>query len=75
MIPPHIKAFFNKKKDIKESFNVITRAADRASLGFSLRIAAARLVVSRRFVLVSRFQLLAQHCKVGFETWHRLELE
>jgi hypothetical protein len=34
MIPPHIKAFFNKEKDIKESFNVITRAADRASLAF-----------------------------------------
>jgi hypothetical protein len=73
MILFHIKAFFNKKKDIKESFNVITRAGS-AKPGFSLRIAAALLVVSRRFVLVSRFQFLAQRCTVGFETWHCLEL-
>ncbi|WP_426177969.1 hypothetical protein [Massilia sp. TWR1-2-2] len=29
------KAFFNKKKYIKESFNVITRAADPANLDFA----------------------------------------
>jgi hypothetical protein len=47
--PLHIKAFFNKKKGIKGSFNLITCAA------VSLRMAAAPLVVSRRFVQVSDF--------------------